>query len=80
MIPVAFVTDHVETLFELGIELPEDLEEEGYEFENLKVMAGINDHPKYIEALADQVLDKLDHALALGEEERDHESKKVSTR
>lgn len=63
MIPVAFVTDHVETLFELGIELPEELEESGYEFENLKVMPGINDHPKYLQALADEVLDKLEHEL-----------------
>ena len=74
MIPIAFVTDHVETLFELGVELVEDLEEDGYEFENLKVMEGINDHPKYIEALADQVLDKLDHEV----EQEEQKSKKVS--
>jgi ferrochelatase len=77
MIPVAFVTDHVETIYELGIELVEDLEEEGYEFENLKVMKGINDHPDYIQALADQVLNKLDHEVEVDEETKQN-SKKVS--
>lgn len=74
MIPIAFVTDHIETLYELGVELKEDLEEEGYEFESLKVMQGINDHPSFIQALADQVLDKLDHEI----EQQRNESKKVS--
>ncbi len=59
MIPVAFVTDHIETLYELTIELKEDLEEEGYEFENLAVTEGINDHPEYITALADEVKKRL---------------------
>ncbi len=66
MIPVAFVTDHVETLFELGIELKEDLEEEGYEYENISVMEGLNDHPKFIDALAEVSLNKLTHVV--GEE------------
>lgn len=70
MIPIAFVTDHIETLYELGIELKEDLEEEGYEFENLAVMNGINDHPDYIRALASEVLDKLDHEITLSAEEK----------
>jgi ferrochelatase len=39
-------------------------------------MEGINDHPKYIEALADQVLDKLDHEVDIEQEEQT--SKKVS--
>lgn len=59
MIPIAFVTDHIETLYELGIELKEDLEEEGYEFESLEVTEGINDHPEYIMALADEVKKRL---------------------
>jgi len=37
----------------------EDLEEEGYEFENLAVTEGINDHPEYITALADEVKKRL---------------------
>jgi ferrochelatase len=63
MIPVAFVTDHIETLYELTIELKEDLEEEGYEFENLAVIEGINDHPEYITALADEVKNRLPDAV-----------------
>lgn len=59
MIPVAFVTDHIETLYELGQELPEDLEEEGYSFENYKVMDGLNEHPLFIKALADESLKRL---------------------
>lgn len=66
MVPVAFVTDHIETLYELGIELKEDLEEKGYEFENLAVMQGINDHPQYIQALKDEVLAKVGHLVAGG--------------
>jgi len=79
MIPIAFVTDHIETLYELGVELREDLEEEGYEFENLAVMEGINDHPLYIQALADEVLKKLDHAVELREDgQKEEESKQLS--
>lgn len=63
LVPIAFVTDHIETLYELGVELVEDLEEAGYEFENLKVMEGINDHPGYIDALADIVERKVQHIL-----------------
>lgn len=79
MIPIAFVTDHIETLYELGVELREDLEEEGYEFENLKVMEGINDHPEYIQALADEVLKKLDHEVEFTNDgQQEQQSKQVS--
>lgn len=77
MIPIAFVTDHIETLYELGVELKEDLEEEGFEFENLEVMPGINDHPAFIKALADEAIDKLDHVLDTDKELKT-ESKRVS--
>jgi ferrochelatase len=63
MIPIAFVTDHIETLFELGVELVEDLEEEGFEFESMKVMEGLNDHPLYIKALAEETLRVLKHEV-----------------
>ncbi len=59
LIPIAFVTDHIETLYELGIELEEDLEEEGYEIENLAVTEGINGHPDFIAALAGEVKKRL---------------------
>ncbi|MFW6157691.1 MAG: ferrochelatase [Balneolaceae bacterium] len=63
MVPVAFVTDHIETLYELGIELREDLEEDGYTLDNLAVMQGINDHPDFIRALADEAINTLSHLL-----------------
>lgn len=54
VIPVAFVTDHIETSYELAIEIPEELEEEGAELpEHYEVMPGLNSHPKFIETLAD---------------------------
>lgn len=61
MIPVAFVTDHIETLHELGIELPEELEEEGLHVEKLEVSGGLNDHPKFIQALVDEVKYRIEH-------------------
>ncbi len=64
MIPIAFVTDHIETLYELGMELPGDLEEEGYEFENYAVTEGINDHSEYITALADEAKERLSYLLS----------------
>ena len=67
MIPIAFVTDHIETLYELGVELVEDLEEEGFEFENMEVMKGINDHPHYIKALAEEALNCLKHEIPAGQ-------------
>jgi len=60
LVPVAFVTDHIETTFELGIEIPEELEEEGIEPpEYYEVMSGINSHPKFIETLADVAAGQL---------------------
>jgi len=63
MVPIAFVTDHIETLYELGVELLEDLEEDGYEFENIKVMNGLNDHPGFIKALAEETLNVMKHEI-----------------
>lgn len=61
MIPIAFVTDHIETLHELGIELPEALEEEGLHVDKLEVMGGLNDHPLFIQALVDEVRFRIDY-------------------
>jgi protoporphyrin/coproporphyrin ferrochelatase len=66
MIPVAFVTDHIETLHELGIELPEELEEDKYHFEKLEVTGGLNDHPKFIRALVDEVCFRIAHLTVDG--------------
>lgn len=67
MIPIAFVTDHIETLYELGVELVEDLEEEGFEFENMKVLDGLNDHPDFIKALAEETVHCLRHEIDIEE-------------
>lgn len=63
MIPVAFVTDHIETLYELSVELVENMEEEGFEFENYKVMKGLNNHPSFIKTLAEESLNRLKHEI-----------------
>ncbi len=54
IIPVAFVSEHIETLFELDVEVREIAEEHGVE--QFEVMPALNDHPKYIDALADLTL------------------------
>jgi len=60
VVPVAFVTDHIETSYELAIEIPEDLEEEGEPIpEHYEVMPGLNSHPKFIETLADMTAAQL---------------------
>ena len=54
VVPVAFVTDHIETSYELAIEIPEELEEDdGVHIPHYHVMPALNSHPMFIEALAD---------------------------
>jgi ferrochelatase len=53
VIPVAFVTDHIETAYELDIEVREEAEEFG--IEHYEVTSGLNCHPLFIEALAESV-------------------------
>jgi protoporphyrin/coproporphyrin ferrochelatase len=57
IVPIAFVSDHLETLFEIGIEFRELAHEKGYE--QFEVTEGLNDSPKFIEALADLVMINL---------------------
>ncbi len=54
--PIAFVTDHIETLYELDQELREAAREAGV-LEYRRV-PGLNNHPKFIESLARQILSK----------------------
>jgi ferrochelatase len=54
VIPIAFVTEHIETLHELGIELRKEAEEAG--IGHFHVMPALNAHPLYIEALAQQII------------------------
>lgn len=63
MVPVAFVTDHIETAMELNIELREAIEEEKLHIEKLEVMPGLNDHPGFIKALANETYQCLSHLL-----------------
>lgn len=57
IIPVAFVTDHIETLFELGIEIREEARHLG--IEHYEVTSGLNSHPLFIEALAEVTTSQL---------------------
>jgi ferrochelatase len=53
VVPIAFVSDHVETLHEINIEAREMAEQFGiHQFET---MQGLNDSPRFIAALADLV-------------------------
>jgi ferrochelatase len=54
VIPIAFVSDHIETLHELAIEERHNAVNHG--IEHFEVMQGINDHPLFIECLAELVL------------------------
>jgi len=58
IVPISFVSDHVETLFELDIEYRHVAEKVG--IENYIVMKGLNDSQLFIEALSDIVKEKLD--------------------
>ena len=57
IIPISFVSDHVETLFELGIEYKHVADECG--IENYIVMKGLNDSTLFIEALAELAESKM---------------------
>jgi protoporphyrin/coproporphyrin ferrochelatase len=57
LVPVAFTSDHLETLFELGIEYRRQANERGVE--QYEVIEGLNDSPKFIEALAELVFEKI---------------------
>ena len=53
VIPVAFLTDHIETLHEINIETRHRAKELG--IVRFEMMPALNDHPKLIKALADEV-------------------------
>jgi ferrochelatase len=58
VVPIAFVTDHIETSYELDIEVREEAEEFG--IEHYEVTSGLNSHPLFIEAMAEATLAQLD--------------------
>lgn len=51
--PIAFVTEHIETLHEINIETREEAEELG--IQQFEMVPSLNDSPKFIAALADLV-------------------------
>ena len=55
--PIAFVSDHVETLFELGITYAEIARERG--IKHYRVVPALNSHPRFIEALKSLVLNAV---------------------
>jgi protoporphyrin/coproporphyrin ferrochelatase len=57
IVPVAFVSDHVETLGEIDHEAREEAQRLG--FTQFEMSAGLNDSPKFIEALSQIVLEVL---------------------
>jgi protoporphyrin/coproporphyrin ferrochelatase len=58
VVPVAFVTDHIETAFELDIEVREEAAECGVQ--HFEVTSGLNCHPLFIEALVEAVVAQVD--------------------
>jgi ferrochelatase len=50
VVPISFVSDHVETLHEIDIEHREQARTLG--IPNYRMVAGLNDSPSFIEALA----------------------------
>ena len=58
VVPVAFASDHLETLFELGIEYRHVAQIAGVE--QYEVTTGLNDSPTFIDALSQLVFEKVD--------------------
>ena len=58
VVPIAFASDHLETLFEVGIEFRHLAKERGVE--QFEVTLGLNDSDKFIGALAEMVLNKAE--------------------
>ena len=63
--PIAFTSDHLETLFELGIEYRRQAKQSGVV--QYEVAEGLNDSPKFIDALAELVFEKLGVARDMAE-------------
>ncbi len=56
VIPISFVTEHVETLHEINIEAREEAQQLG--FTQFEMMPALNESPKFIDCLADLVIKK----------------------
>lgn len=58
VIPIAFVTEHIETLHEINIETREEARHLG--IKQFEMMPALNDHPKFIACLVDLVMKKVE--------------------
>ncbi|XP_050420308.1 ferrochelatase, mitochondrial [Adelges cooleyi] len=65
LVPIAFVNEHIETLHELDIEYCKELGEE-LGIKNIRRAAAPNDHPLFIDAIADIVLQHLRDVKPVG--------------
>ena len=57
IIPISFVTDHIETLHEINIEVRKEAVQLG--IEQFEIMPALNDSPKFIQCLKDLVLSNI---------------------
>jgi ferrochelatase len=60
VVPVGFVSDHLETLYDLDIKYRKQAESRGMHYER---SPSLNDSPRFIEALAQVVLEGLEGFL-----------------
>ena len=57
VIPITFVTEHIETLYEISIEVRKHAM--AYGIQQFEMMPALNDHPKFIECLVELVQTQL---------------------
>lgn len=57
VIPIAFVTDHIETLHEINIDVRRHATAHGVQ--QFELMPALNDHPKFIQCLAELIQSQL---------------------
>jgi len=57
VVPIAFVTEHIETLSEIGIEAREEAQQSGVKY--FDVMPALIDNPKFISCLTELVIQQL---------------------
>ena len=64
VIPISFVSDHIETLHEIDREVREEAAQAG--IRQFEMMPGLNDAPRFIRALADLVLEAVGAEIPQG--------------
>ncbi|KAI9498058.1 ferrochelatase [Zychaea mexicana] len=66
LVPIAFTSDHIETLFELDLEYGKEAEEAGVS--GFKRAESLNDDPTFVKAMADIVKEHLDSGKMVSKE------------